>query len=228
MEYSQWVRYYREILADFGYEEEKDKEAARLLHELLAGKTLATKEELEAALRGNAVNVFGAGPSLAGLVADLGGHLTGPLITADGATSCLLENNLVPTLIVTDLDGKVEDQIAANARGAIAVIHAHGDNMDALKKWVPQFTGKVVGTTQAEPSGSIQNFGGFTDGDRAVYLAQHFGASRIMLIGFDFDRDDGPDATEESKVKARKLTWANVLIGLLDNPNNPKVFFHIR
>ena len=49
----------------------------------------------------------------------------------------------------------------------------------------------VIGTTQIEPISDVYNFGGFTDGDRAVFLAEHFGAKEIELVGFDFEAAEG-------------------------------------
>ncbi|MEE9236285.1 MAG: hypothetical protein V3U52_00640, partial [Thermoplasmata archaeon] len=50
-------------------------------------------------------------------------------------------------------------------------------------------------------------------GDRAVFLADHFGASVIRLLGFDFERPNPKDRSTE--VKQRKLIWAKKLIRLL-------------
>ena len=43
-----------------------------------------------------------------------------------------------------------------------------------------------MATTQSAPFGEVHNFGGFTDGDRCVFLADHFAATRIILCGFNF------------------------------------------
>jgi len=67
---------------------------------------------------------------------------------------------------------------------------------------------KVIGTTQSRPTNGLYNFGGFTDGDRAVFLAKHLDALKIILIGFDFE--------DESVTlrKHKKLIWAKRLIDL--------------
>ncbi len=127
------------------------------------------------------------------------------IITADGATAVLFDRGVVPDIIVTDLDGNVEKEIAANKKGAIVVVHAHGDNIDKVKKYVPRLS-SVIGSTQATPLDNIYNFGGFTDGDRCVYLAKEFGAASITLVGFDFDDVDVSD------MKKKKLKWAKLLI----------------
>jgi len=116
----------------------------------------------------------------------------------------------VPQVIVTDLDGAVEDQVDANRKGAIAVVHAHGDNIPAIEKWAGEFTGRTLATTQSRPFGGVYNFGGFTDGDRGVFLADAMGARSIRLVGFDFEHPNPKD--QPAEVKRRKLDWALRLI----------------
>ncbi len=60
----------------------------------------------------------------------------------------------------------------------------------------------------------LLNVGGFTDGDRAVFLAEHSGARRILLWGFDFGSVDEPDPGARAR-KLAKLAWAGRLIGEL-------------
>ncbi|MFZ1023964.1 MAG: 6-hydroxymethylpterin diphosphokinase MptE-like protein, partial [Thermoplasmata archaeon] len=125
-----------------------------------------------------------------------------------------LEAGIVPTAIVTDLDGPVASELSANARGAFTVIHAHGDNIPALEEWVPHFTGELAGSWAGAPTPILLNVGGFTDGDRAAYLAAHVGARRVILWGFDFDRVEESDAASADRKRA-KLEWARRLIGVL-------------
>jgi uncharacterized Rossmann fold enzyme len=82
--------------------------------------------------------------------------------------------------------------------------------MEALQRWTPSFGPRTLGTTQAEPFEGIHNFGGFTDGDRAAYLADHLGATEIRTVGFDFDRPNPKD--QPTDVKLRKLAWARRLL----------------
>lgn len=224
MDFSEWERYYEQILLDFGFERSRDEEAAEVLAGLTKGMSLAGVEDLRQHLADKEVFVFGNGPSLAGALK--GRSFGGTLVAADGATTALMARGLVPHIIVTDLDGRVEDQLTANEKGAIVVVLAHGDNIATLREWVPRFTGRIVATSQSAPVKHLLSFGGFTDGDRAVFLADHFGARRIMLVGFDSGSDRGPysmddeemDLSDRGRVKMRKLTWANVLIAMLDNP----------
>lgn len=215
MDFDEWERFYREILLDFGFEREEDERSASVLSELLEGSKLASPDDLERLIRGRIVAVVGGARHLE---SELDNKVTSDvLIAADGTTSTLLGRAITPDIIVTDLDGPVEDQIAANEKGAIAAIHAHGDNIPQIQAHVPRFPGKVMGTVQCRPFGHLNNFGGFTDGDRGVFLAAHFGAQRIRLVGFDFDEVGFKDNCNRD-VKLRKLKWAQTLISYLDIP----------
>ncbi|HPM26777.1 MAG TPA: DUF115 domain-containing protein, partial [Methanothrix sp.] len=128
-------------------------------------------------------------------------------LAADGATASLLEHGILPAIVVTDLDGFFPAILQANQMGSIVVVHAHGDNLEALMRYVPLLD-RVIGTAQCRPPEGLYNFGGFTDGDRAVFLAREMGAASIKLVGFDFD-----DQTVTPR-KKKKLAWARKLIGL--------------
>ena len=189
MEFELWEKYYKEILDDFGFSRENDEESARLLDEILSEEGCLTLEELaEIVGFSDKFIVFGAGPSLREHVQmlkeeyDLKDYV---LVSADGATTALIEQKIAPDIVATDLDGNLDDILLANFRGANIVIHAHGDNMDKITK-LTQFFTSVLGTTQAQPVGNLYNFGGFTDGDRALFLAVALGASEITLAGMDF------------------------------------------
>jgi uncharacterized Rossmann fold enzyme len=56
------------------------------------------------------------------------------LVSADTATSPILDAGLTPDIVVTDLDGDLEDIFEAWRRGAILVIHAHGDNIERIEE----------------------------------------------------------------------------------------------
>ena len=73
------------------------------------------------------------------------------------------------------------------------------------------FKGPVVLTTQSVPENTVLNFGGFTDGDRAVCIAQELGARRVLLEGFDFEHPN-PKPGSDPAVKLRKLAWAERII----------------
>ena len=208
MEFEAWEPFYEEILKDFGFSREKDEAVAVELEKLLGGNRVPDSG-LRKIIRGKEVTVAGNGPNVAQEI----GEARGVLITADEATSVALEKGLLPAILVTDLDGTVTDQVKANVEGTIAVIHGHGDNGTAVREWAPRFSGATMATTQSRPFGGLRNFGGFTDGDRAVFLADHFGAARIRLVGFDFEHPNAKDL--DRRTKQRKLDWAYILLGSL-------------
>jgi len=205
MDYSEWKKYYAQILSDFGFSKKEDEKSAVLLSKLLMKKKLGTPKDLNNMIFGKNVYVFGAAGSLQDDIKKVKKE-NAVFISADPATSLLI--------VVTDIDGIVEDQITANREGAIVVVHAHGNNMDKLKQYIPMFDGKLIGTTQSKPFDNIYNFGGFTDGDRAVYLADCFGAKKIFLAGFDFENVRKYSKSKELKMK--KLKWAKRIIEKID------------
>ena len=84
-----------------------------------------------------------------------------------------------------------------------------------MREWAGRFSGPVVLTTQSRPESTVFDFGGFTDGDRAVCISQEMGASSIRLIGFDLDHPRPKDGRDPA-VKLRKLAWARRIISSLD------------
>lgn len=229
MDYVRWEPLYFKILKDFDFSNECDEKAAVLLDRLMDACSNPI-DSLENTIKNSNVVIFGAGPSLKKAISHHKIFLENKIIiTADGATSALLESDLLPDIIVTDLDGKVSDQIVANSKGSLVVIHAHGNNIDKLKKYVQKFKGTVIGTTQTNPQPfkNLYNFGGFTDGDRAIFLADHFSANTIYLAGFDFNGEIGKYSfgrNKDKKIKLKKLEWCNYLINNIQK-NNSNVHF---
>ncbi|MHA1792504.1 MAG: 6-hydroxymethylpterin diphosphokinase MptE-like protein [Promethearchaeota archaeon] len=115
------------------------------------------------------------------------------LISVDGATNFLVKNEIDPDVIVTDLDGlttkKIPD-LAANEKSLI-IIHAHGNNIHALKKLFNELQpGKnIIFTTQVLPTSNVYNWGGFTDGDRAVFCSLVLGFKEVLLVSMDLKSD---------------------------------------
>ncbi|MFA4877656.1 MAG: 6-hydroxymethylpterin diphosphokinase MptE-like protein [Methanoregula sp.] len=202
MEFTEWEPHYREILEYFGFDRAGDEEAARLLSTLLECDNLLSLASLT---DGNEVTVCGNAPCLK----DELEKISGIVFAADAAAEVLDASGIFPDAIFTDLDGATDRFIELNNEGTIMVIHAHGDNMPLLRHWVPRFQGKVVGTTQSTPLPHVYNFGGFTDGDRAVFAACELGASPINLVGFDLDDKD------VDPLKRGKLFWARKLLALI-------------
>jgi uncharacterized Rossmann fold enzyme len=212
MKFEEWEPVYELILKDMNFERLYDERAALILSKLIEIKARRKMPEvieidaLRDAIGGKDVFVCGKAPKLSNDIknVDFKKYVT---IAADGATSVLMKGGVVPDIIVTDLDGNMDDEARANEQGAIMVVHAHGDNVDALSEEVPRLK-RVIGTTQSKPLDNVYNFGGFTDGDRCVFLAQEFGARSITLIGFDF-KD-----TNVTPLKKKKLVWAEKLINM--------------
>lgn len=210
VEYAQWSPEYARIRAAFGFPFDREVRSAELLRRLLpAAARIDPLGRLARRLRGREVVVVGLAPGAGPPpVWRLPPHPTTPvLLAADGATAACTGAGLVPAVIVTDLDGPVPSEISANARGALVVIHAHGDNTPALQAWVPQFPGELAGSWAGPPTPDLIDVGGFTDGDRGVHLAEHLGARRILLWGFDFDRIEEENPRERER-KIRKLGFA--------------------
>ena len=205
MDFKKWEPVYEKILEDFEFSREEDENSATLLSNLLIGPNTVDPSTLEELISGKDALVCGNAPKLGIDLKEVNVE-DYVIIAADGATAYLMDNGIVPHIIVTDLDGDVEKEIEANQQGSIMVVHAHGDNTEKLLRYVPQFK-NVIGTTQAEPFANIHNFGGFTDGDRCVFLAHEFNAKSITLVGFDFyDKNVTP-------MKEKKLKWAQRLLG---------------
>ena len=219
MEFGLWEKYYTEILEDFGFSRENDEESAKLLDEILSTEGCLILDDLSRIVGfSDRFIIFGAGPSLKEHVKmlkenyDLRNYV---LVAADGATTALIEQKIAPDIVATDLDGNLDDILLANVRGANVVIHAHGDNIDKIAGLTHFFT-SVLGTTQAQPVGNLYNFGGFTDGDRAMFLAVALGASQMILAGMDFGdvvtRYSRPnietELAEADDFKRKKLKYA--------------------
>ena len=208
MQFEIWEPLYLAILEDFGFSRRSDEEAAELLRELLQGRENSLLAA-EALLFGRRAVICGNAPCLAQELEYMQDKEVDDAVflAADGATASLLEHGILPAIVVTDLDGFFPAIIQANQMGSIVVVHAHGDNLEALMRYVPLLD-RVIGTAQCRPPEGLYNFGGFTDGDRAVFLAREMGAASIDLVGFDFD-----DQTVTPR-KKKKLAWARKLIGL--------------
>ncbi len=229
MEYSEWQGWYDKIAQALHLSEAGDQAATDRLSHLLNHPS--TKEDLERLVRGKSAVVFGAGPSLEIDIkqAKREGILSKVLtICADGATSAFLRFvGKSPDIVVSDLDGDMEDIVYANHQGGMILVHAHGDNIPALNEYSPIFERPVLGTTQVAARRNVYNFGGFTDGDRALFAAETHGANPIILGGMDFGSLVGPyskprlsSAIEASERKMVKLGFAQRLLEWLAENGN--------
>ncbi|TLX69863.1 MAG: DUF115 domain-containing protein [Thaumarchaeota archaeon] len=206
-----WEKKYSEILKKFHYSRRKDVKSAKILNSIL--KTKFPLKKLHGKIKNQTVFVIGAGSSLTQSITLLKKYKNITKIVADGATKALIENKIKSDIVVTDLDGEQESLKKASRENAIMIVHAHGDNMDKLHL-ATDFK-YCIGTTEGKPFGNIYNFGGFTDGDRCVFLAKHFGAKKIILFGMDFGTKIGKYSKEkisDRATKIRKLRWGKDLL----------------
>jgi uncharacterized Rossmann fold enzyme len=216
MRYEEWEPLYLKIVNEFGYSIAEDSMAATLLAELIsASQSVGDIDSfMGEKVKGCAFSILGPCPMTPESFSDLGVRLSSrgaSLVTVGEGTKNAMDSGLTPTMIFTDLDGFPESDMAANERGAVVVVHAHGDNMARLKSWVPRFTGKLIPTCQCAPVAGVRNWGGFTDGDRAYCTLRHFGAREVTLEGFDFSTPFGSKHVD-IETKKRKLEWAEKII----------------
>jgi hypothetical protein len=228
LELNDWWPWYRRIIKTFGYEQAKDQYAADLLSNLLAEKA-ADVSVLRKRVANRSALVFGAGPSLEeNLKQVMSEGVLQKFVTlvADGATTAFMHlSNAVPDVIATDLDGIISDIVSAQRQGSVVVIHAHGDNIEQLQRYVPDFS-SAIGSTQVEPRPNVYNFLGFTDGDRAVFIAVAMGAKLIVLAGMDFGSIVGKYSKQQVKslaVKREKLRISRELLEWLARQTRGKI-----
>ena len=237
MDFKEWEGWYKEILDTLGFSREGDENTAELLDKILDEKGCLTLEqffdEIMEKKDTSKFIVVGAGPSIKKHIKyvkenyDLNDYL---IVSADGATTAMLEDDLVPDIVATDLDGKMEDLLAANSLGSYFVIHAHGNNEELIDNWTTKFD-KILGTTQSVPIGHLYNFGGFTDGDRAMFFAIALGCEEMVLAGMDFgttvtkySRPNIEGATGPAdEIKTKKLIFAERLLAWIKENTDVKV-----
>jgi uncharacterized Rossmann fold enzyme len=208
MKLDTWLPLYESICKDFGFNPAEDLKSAQMLAKMIGKKGIKSFESTRSRSYGT-VLVCGGGGDLADELSST--EVRWPVVAADRATTVLLESGIKPDLIVTDLDGLVEDQIEANAQGVPVFVHAHGDNKAAIDRYVKRFTGGVIGTCQCRPPENLFNFGGFTDGDRAACISAELGARTVLLAGFDFE-NPSEKLGKNKGVKMRKLRWARTIL----------------
>ena len=196
-----WKRRYQSILKELSYSEKKDKESAVILDSIL--KKNNNNQKIIKLIQGKTVFVIGSGPSLSFAIPKLKKFKKSIKIAADSSLKPLLENGIVPDIIVTDLDGDEDAIKKLSKKKSIFVIHAHGDNIKKLQ--MVKEIKNCIGTTQTTPFNKIQNFGGFTDGDRGVFLANHFEAKKIILFGMDFGKQIGKFSNTKKSDRDTKL-----------------------
>ncbi|MGQ0606167.1 MAG: 6-hydroxymethylpterin diphosphokinase MptE-like protein [Candidatus Nitrosotenuis sp.] len=207
---SGWSTKYNKIIQEFGYKKPEDMKAAYTLNSILQKQFSIPK--LRKMIFGRSVFVVGSGPSLKAALPTLKEYKNTIKICADTALAPLMKNGITPQIIVTDLDGDL-DLLGKISRTSLIIVHAHGDNISKLE-FAKNFK-NCIGTTQTKEIGKMLNFGGFTDGDRCVFLASYFEAAKIFLFGMDFGPKIGTYSNtkkSERRTKLKKLQYGKMLL----------------
>ena len=97
-----WFSWYKEILEEFSFDREMDEKSAEMLRKLLEDRNSLSPEDIS--IKSDTI-IFGAGPSLKRNIKELNkvGMDYFTLICADGAVTALLEEEIIPDIVVTDL-----------------------------------------------------------------------------------------------------------------------------
>ncbi|MGC8558628.1 MAG: 6-hydroxymethylpterin diphosphokinase MptE-like protein [Nitrososphaeria archaeon] len=202
------INKYFGIANQLGLDIGKDYMSSSYMNRLMDKKPELDLKKLIDMYSGKKFLVLGGGPSLEADIETLMRYsLISNFVTvaADGASYALKKlTGINPNIIVTDLDGYPDEEIKMINEGTVGVVLSHGDNVEALTKYVPKMD-HFIGTTQCEPRGKLYNFGGFTDGDRAVYLSINLNPNMIVLAGMDFGKEIGYFSNIINKDRARKV-----------------------
>ena len=143
------------------------------------------------------------------------------IIAADGSVGAVANHHNL-ACIVTDFDGNPHLDAVAKC-GVLFVAHAHGDNQQrwekTLKKW-SRYSSQpnLILTHQVDQSiNGIENYGGFTDGDRAVCLAIGLGvkSENITLLGFSTGQIGKWSGNTNIEQKLMKLEWMYKIIEMV-------------
>lgn len=219
---------YKEIIDMMGFLEAEDIKSRDILHDIFSQREYNLENNIlhleKLFLKYTKILIFGGGPDAEYFVnyihenhdfKNLSENLL--IIAVDGITELLYENRIIPDIIFTDLDGILFETInRPEFKKTSFIIHAHGDNINQIKSFRKFLTNSkfLIGTTQVESKIPIINHGGFTDGDRALFLISNFLKEyhNVFIFGFDFcdiiGKYSKPHLMSDQKVnsiKKRKL-----------------------
>ena len=216
-----------EVRQAFGWSEADDAESALQLQRFLQHHDLWAPPHREKALRRvkkqllNAQRVIIIGAGVEGNELEPYTQPGDVFVAADGAVGALQGYSQL-ACIVSDLDGGDYLDAAAN-QGQTIVVHAHGNNMPEWKKTLPQWeqsasTPALILSHQVNQSiPGMHNFGGFTDGDRALCFVLSLGceAKNIELVGFSTNRVGQWSGITVVETKLKKLEWMERIVSEL-------------
>jgi len=214
-----------EISRELGLNESLDLKAAEVIENL---SDEFDTNHVRNLIEGKRVLVFGCGPSLEADIkktAASDAFSDYVVVSVDGATKALEKYGILPDIIVSDLDGDINSIIKASRSGSIVIVHAHADNTVKIRRHFRKLEGVVYATTQRAPTNKVLNFGGFTDGDRAVHLVEAFNPELILLAGMDFGSKIGEySGIYKMDAKIRKLKIGRKLIEQLAAKTRTPIF----
>ena len=142
-------------------------------------------------------------------------------IAADGAVGAL-PTQADLACIVSDFDGTTHLELAAKS-GATIIAHAHGDNMEAWNECVETWShfsnppALVLSHQTPHFFEGMHNWGGFTDGDRALCMAHSLGVNfeDVYLVGYTLSRVGQWSGRTQESLKLAKLQWMAAVVQML-------------
>jgi len=199
---------YQMVLDKFHFSRKEDLAARDLLFDLRIGTDpIPLLRELEQKLKVMQPIFIGAGPLVKTHLNQIKETIIQNrnnilLIAADGAARVLQEVGLGPDVIVTDLDGISKQRFDIFChQNVIMCVHAHGDNQAKLREFsdIIRNYPRIIATTQTEPKFPVINPGGFTDGDRGVFLCHFLSPpfQTYIFVGYEFGDLIGEYSKEE-------------------------------
>jgi hypothetical protein len=142
-------------------------------------------------------------------------------IAADGAVGAIpKEADLA--CIVSDFDGTPHLEQAAK-KGVTIIAHAHGDNVgswnESVNKWSHYSNPPclILSHQTANHFTGMHNWGGFTDGDRALCMAYMLGIDfeDVYLVGYTLSSVGQWSGKTDVSKKMEKLQWMARIVQML-------------
>lgn len=215
-------RHYAVAQRRLGLDHRADRNAASKLANVLEEREPVDQDALRDRFEGETVVILGPSPGGAENV-----DPARPIVAAGSAVRQALSAGIQPTLVVTDLDGSDMGHKMFSRVGVPMFVHAHGDNTHLLDRLLPELEGPVSGTCQVPPpkGGAVElfRFGGFTDGDRACFVAAALGAKRLELVGWNLEEPVSGEDDKQAKLDVARalLKEVPVPIAFVD-PDEPE------
>ncbi len=101
------------------------------------------------------------------------------IIAVDGAAIALASSNIVPDVVVSDLDADINDLIHVGKQGSIIVLRRKMEGTEKVLRFFKKCIGPIVFYD------SVAKYDANSDLDAAVYLACKFHCRKVVLLGFD-------------------------------------------